>query len=779
MDRLSALIDHLGPERLQLLSPDLRPVVNSFFPKKQRELRQRLEERLAHSSSPTPGPPDATSTVKRIQTDYAARLDDLRDHHIFQWTTHYRATVGYILKDLIQRTELADSPDELLDVASQELRRHSLDIFGRGFTYITQQQGFSESVAQLKSLGGLQHFLFLVIQAHASLTPAVRDSTGSRALRDSCSALLSGVLTGYADADFGGSTGWSILTSKLQSWGHTLAFLRGSDLNHLLDRPDPDTPLSLALHHTLLPLSLGLDRFFTRRKGATFLYTRLSRFSVNPYRLEFSLALPARANRHSLTILCYLVDSLDDPRYVDDPIAAGAAVVGLPLASALRAPFEGRYDDHLLDTTLVGDPDQHTHSLAEVTLSLLERHLSSTLSSTDDTVRPIHNYARDFPLADPVLRQFYLVTRRSVQRLLELFERGTGTHVWCSVRRSGKTTAAVDLAGVCGHSVVTIQSMDQQPHQPELNLFSERLVEVLRDGRSLPLDFFRDVVKECVAATSSTAPSLPKRVFVIDEYESLFGHLNAAVHQDDMLRYTVVQPLLSQMVAFSIENLLILLGQRPDAHCIVMSQNQLSPLVKQDAFPLFYHDVRGTKTEFTEFISRVLTEKLPFAPSFADALYNLTAGHPYLTVNVLVDFCQWLIENNVQAGALDLTSAELHTFSQERLTPPALRGSPYYGFFQKMLAEYLSEKARTHEPWLYAVTTVLQRLCREHPRALATSVPKYGELANDVAPLAGLTVEQLLTTASLANFLSRVDGRVRPAIPLMGRLAAAAVAEIN
>ena len=282
IDRLSALINRLGPERLQLLSPDLRPVINSFFPKKQRELRQRLEERLAHSSSPTPGPPDATSTVKRIQTDYAARLDDLRDHHIFQWTTHYRTTVGYILKDLIQRTELADSPDELLDVASQELRRHSLDIFGRGFTYITQQQGFSASVAQLKSLGGLQHFLVLIIQAHTSLTPAVRDSTGSRALRDSCSALLSGVLAGYADADFGDSTGWSILTSKLQSWGHTLA-----------------------LHHTLLPLSLGLDRFFTRRKGATFLYTRLSRFSVNPYRLEFSLALPARANRHSLIILCY------------------------------------------------------------------------------------------------------------------------------------------------------------------------------------------------------------------------------------------------------------------------------------------------------------------------------------------------------------------------------------------------------------------------------------------------------------------------------------------
>ena len=779
MERISALIDGLGPERLQLLSPDLRRQINSFFPKKRRELLHRLDQRLMHDFSSKPAPADAVPPARRLREDYASRLDRLRDHHIFQWNTHYDATLGYILKDLIQRIELADSPDELLEVASEELRRHSLDIFGRGFGYITQQQGFSESVAQLKSLSGLQSFLLLLVQAHTSLTTNVRDSAGARALRDTCSALLTGVLRGYAESTLGATTGWDILVSNFRSWGHTLAFLRGSHLQTFLDRPDADTTLSLGLRHTLLPVALGIDRFFNRRTGTTFLYTRLSRLSVNPYRLEFSLALPARANRHSLTILCYLADPLDSRRYIDDPLAAGVSLVCLPMAPELRAPFEGILDENLLDTTLVGHSDQHIQSFADATLSLLERHLDSTLSTASDALRPIHNYARDFPLADPVLRQFYLVRRHSVQGLLEQFEQGTGTHIWCSVRRSGKTTAAGHLAGLCGHSVVTIQSMDQQPHQPELNLFSQRIVDAVQDGRSLPLDFFREVVKDCAAATSPTDPSVPKRVFVIDEYESLFGHLNAAVENDDMLRYTVVQPLLSQMVAFSIENLLILLGQRPDAHRIVMSQNQLSPLVQQDAFPLFHHEVNVTGTEFTQFVSRVLTDKLPFAPSFADALYAVTAGHPYLTVNVLVDFCQWLIENNAQAGAVDLTGAELHAFSQERLTLPALRGSPHYGFFQGILAEYLSEKARAQEPWLYAVTTVLQRLCREHPRALATSIPKYCELAKDVAPLAGLTVEQLLTTASLANFLTRSGGRVRPAIPVMGRLAAAAVSEIN
>ena len=298
-------------------------------------------------------------------------------------------------------------------------------------------------------------------------------------------------------------------------------------------------------------------------------------------------------------------------------------------------------------------------------------------------------------------------------------------------------------------------------------------------ARTLSPSFFRDIVRSCATAVSPLQARAPKRVFVIDEYESLFGHLDAAVRRDDALRYSVVQPLLSQMVAFSIDNLLILLGQRPDAHFILMSQNQLSPLVKQDAFPLFDHQAKGTDTEFSKFLTLVLTEKIPFGPSFADAVFSLTAGHPYLTVNVLVDFCQWLIDNNTPTDAVRLTEADFQSFSQDRLKPAALKDSSRYSFFQKMLAEYLSELARRREPWLYAVASVLHRLCRDHPRALATSVPKYKEMVKDLAPLTGMTAEQLLTSAARANFLAYDGGRVRPAIPLMGRLAAVAVAEIN
>src|SRR5205085_8822935 len=111
----------------------------------------------------------------------------------------------------------------------------------------------------------------------------------------------------------------------------------------------------------------------------------------------------------------------------------------------------------------------------------------------------------------------------------------------------------------------------------------------------LPSGFFRDAVRAC---TDGRLAEETRVVFVLDEYETLFGQMAAAEHRDRELRYTVLQPLLNQMVAFSQENLLVFIGQRPDAHFILMDQNQLSPYVEQDAFPLFANDPGPGSTEF-------------------------------------------------------------------------------------------------------------------------------------------------------------------------------------
>ena len=97
-------------------------------------------------------------------------------------------------------------------------------------------------------------------------------------------------------------------------------------------------------------------------------------------------------------------------------------------------------------------------------------------------------------------------------------------------------------------------------------------------------------------------------------------------------------PCLSQMVAFSTSNLLVFLGQRPDAHAILMSQNQLSPLVRQDSFPLFEHTDGSTTSEFAQFLEKVLSG-LSMSAGFINSVYAETSGHPYLTVNLMTDFC--------------------------------------------------------------------------------------------------------------------------------------------
>ena len=173
----------------------------------------------------------------------------------------------------------------------------------------------------------------------------------------------------------------------------------------------------------------------------------------------------------------------------------------------------------------------------------------------------------------------------------------------------------------------------------------------------------------------------------------------AYTSEDVGLRYLVAQPLLSQMVGFAANNLLVFMGQRPAAHLIASPQNDLSAPLRQHNFPLFEHFAGATDTEFTQFLRRVLTDKLPFAPSFADAVFQETSGHPYLTVNLLVDLCDWLIQNRRKEGHGDLDSAVYAAFAKDRLSQAALERSPYYSFFHGMLSEYLRASARrTHVP---------------------------------------------------------------------------------
>jgi hypothetical protein len=383
------------------------------------------------------------------------------------------------------------------------------------------------------------------------------------------------------------------------------------------------------------------------------------------------------------------------------------------------------------------------------------------------------NFARDFPLQNPALTRFFYVYRSSVRDLLRTFERGSGVRLWCSVRRSGKTTACADLGSTTGQAIVVSQTCDSTGHIPDGDVFYKAVCAALARGDQLADDFFVELVR--VQGFGQGAIEA-RYIFILDEYESLFGRLKAALRQDSDLRYTVVQPLLNQMVSYARENLLVFLGQQPHAHYILMDQNQLSAYVQQDPFPLFSHDAGTLRGEAPALLAKILSERSEFDSDFADAVYAETAGHPFLTVNVMVEFVDWLIEGRRPAAKLQFDAGDFARFRGARITPSRLSTAPDYAFFRHAIAEALGAQGRASNPWLHAVYVVMRELADASPHDLMVSRSDFARMCKraQLGDL-GLTPDELLATAAQANFLSHDANTVRPTIPLLGRIAAVTV----
>lgn len=299
-----------------------------------------------------------------------------------------------------------------------------------------------------------------------------------------------------------------------------------------------------------------------------------------------------------------------------------------------------------------------------------------------------------------------------------------------------------------------------------------RLRMPLASTRRIPNDFFASLVRK---ATGAVAQAHGRTVFVLDEYESLFERMRFAMKANLGVRYTVVQPLLNQMVAFSLENLLVFIGQRPDAYCVIMDQNQLSPYVQQDLFPLFEHREGALLSEFNSLLQKVLTDRVTFESSFADAVFAETAGHPFLTVNLLVHLFEWLIDMKRPASSLKLSAGDFQNFAGSCLTTEVIGTRPEYNFFLKVAGEALSADGKQQSPWLHAVYLVLRRVAEGDPATMRCSRDRFNRIVAELnlAHEFGYHPDELIRTASLSNFLLIKDNRIGPRIPLMARIAMA------
>jgi hypothetical protein len=773
--RLRALFMTMGDEQLRTWEPDLRQVIQEFHPKRRRALEAALEHELhgtATAVAPTRvgHPVDEDDLVKELRLRIRAQLEDLSANHIFQWATAYRDRFREAFEGLF-RLAVRGSADEVAAVARAEVSAHTTEIFTKGYIHTMARLG-DKPYPMSKSLGGLQRFIDIPIELYSTRLSRGVSAQDGRVLRCVSSGVTAGVLQGFGRVQFGDVIGSEALSRYVRSWAHALAFLTAADLDAVVEILEPgEFRDGLAL--TVMPVLQTLDGFNDPSYAPL---PALSQFLWEERRLEVDLHPPDGVESpRLLEVQCYL-----DPAFVRESALESAArrdvaMVVAPIRADLRSMVSA--DEQLARVVVAPGPGQLTLAAATDRCAALLKEAVFRRRSAREVDQPLrNNFAREFPLNNPSLVRYYHVHRSSIRELLRAFERRNGVRLWCSIRRSGKTTACNDLAGSAGGTVVVTQTCDTTGQIPEGSAFYDAVCDALEEGGQLPATFFADVVRRVAPDSGS---STERYVFVLDEYETLFGRLRRAVRREPDVRYPVVQPLLNQMVVFARDHLLVFLGQQPDAHYILMDQNQLSPYIEQDPFPLFRHEIGVYTTEFTELVQKILTERVVTREGFVDAVYDETGGHPYLTANVLTEFVEWLIDTDRKLGDLVVGPHDFRTFGNSRLVPKRISLTQEYQFFRQAVAGALSDEARAQTPWLHAIYSCLQGMCSGRG-ALGCSRREFAQLIRErgLGEL-GFTAEMLLSTGRQANFLLFNHQRVWPRIRILGRISAVTPAAIT
>lgn len=785
-DQLLGLIKSAAPAELMLGSEEIREQVNRFHNKKRRDLGQALEARLQQLSTTriigkdqertvvNPLSPLATSKPLRERVAYALR--QLAEKHIFKWTPHYRDALRFVFTSALKELPASAQLDSEIHAIGGEVAQHAQRVYGQGYRYQIER-GLQPDVCEAKSVNGLQTFLDLIVSTFLDKRPEIEDAAGAEVLWALASTCIVSIIRGYGSVNFGTTSGWSLLHRNPRVWVPPAGFCRGSELQTLFEE-SPPSDVDDDLRVTLTAAALATERVAHGFHGKDVLLPRLSRISPTvPLRIDVTLSAMRAGRNRELLVTCFWQGTVRSEQPVLSAMELGAAAIVGRFIPNLQVLIEHGSFPSVVDASGTTAEHQAIQHLSERVVAKLETYVSDSASFGDPADVP-RNFAKDFPLDDPDFRRQFMVERHSVKQLLQQLEGCTGIHLWCSVRRSGKTTAVMELPDAGWQSAVCMQTMNHEPRRPIQNIFARRVREAFQQGREIDEGFFGQVVRECVLAASA-AESIDRRVvFIIDEYETLFAHIDSYAREDVSLKVRVALPLLSQMVDFSANNLLVLMGQRPDAYQILPAQNQLSPLVQQYKFPLFHHVNGAQETEFTLFLKLVLSDKLPFDSTFAQAVFEETSGHPYLTVNLMIDFCDWLIATHHRLSAEPLAEKNFVKFVKDRLASAALKRSPHYEFFHSMMAGYLSEQSRADEPWLFAVASLLQKLSQ---RRASFSLP-VNTFEQEAAPLgaaARMPASRLLTTGCQANFFRDKDGVITPGVKILSRLAGSCTPAIN
>ena len=638
---LIELINQMSKEALMEWRQDLLKIIANFHRKRHDNLMAELDRALSIGNPPQISDEEQVVPGFMINEDsetvksFRIALDRLADEHIFQWSTYYKDYLEENFDRYLQEM-INTMPDDQCKLLVELLVEHSQRIFSRGYNYV--RNSVAKEAAITKSLNGLARFLEVPLDYYSIRLSRISDYGTAVSLRLLFSAVISGIIEGYSRVKFDDTTGSWVLPRFQRTWVHYLAFLTPQHAERVLQCIESG-PLRDGIGTSLLPVLDAIHRFFdvAHRSEDYFPIPITGQYYWYQRRLEITMRPPPDSEtQRSVEASAFLEDGFVSMVNLNEALARQARLVVAGLRPDTKSLIEGNRG---LSEVVVDAPADGRSRVAMEAYQILSQAIYLLRSRRKDKFPITYNIARDFPLRDPQKAKFFHVDRKSVRDLLKTFERRNGVRLWCSVRRSGKTTACFDLPSTTGGSVVISQTCGASLEEGADTLFYRRVVDAIDLGRKIEDDFTDDVIKECLPIGTEAT----RIVLVLDEYETLFGLLKS-VEPESSVRYLVVQPILNQLMAFSHENLLVFLGQQPDAHFILMDQNQLAPYVDQEPFPLFEHVTGTTTGEFSELVRKIFFERIDVTGGFIDALFAETAGHPFLSVNVLCEFFDWLIE---------------------------------------------------------------------------------------------------------------------------------------
>lgn len=748
-----AIINAAG-QRSQSGHDKLRELIEAEFGAKSPERGARLVDMLERAFTGRLDP----AHKKELEHWRNTLQEDLREwraNELFQ-TAPYRKILVSAWTDAIAIARDDAERNDCIDFVANAVAHNFQEAIDTGQVY-ARERGADARTSHGKARNGLARHITATLEA-ASDFDQEASSTNRIAIASLCAASVAGLLEGFAQAHFfddGGSrvAPVAVMTAAQESWNEVQSVL------HLLiysQRRLPDFVrdwlAKQALEQNMLEGFWHASARLNARKLLPTICPVSRRADVVGNRVDFEIeAIQPDNSRETVRVALFL-----KPVRTSRPIRELLDHHGLVIGRQQLTLGDTLVESRLL-TQVPTFPDEPTPPSAHRVAEIVEACLAQAISNrADAAVIELRNFPSDFPLEENAkLSDKYLVNRPSVEALVQGMIEKPGLYMCCGMRRGGKTTAF--LPNVLKRMLIEPDTV---------------LVETCR-RQNLPSTFYPWLQGQYDAYGKLDPDTLDgwfnanlehRRLFVLDEFEHLFGWLSAIAQERPTARTRFVDPLLDGILRASERWGFLFLGFNPGAARIFMADNPLTPRLHVRSFPYFQHENDSRTSEFAKLVQVVLTNHLEIDGELLTEFANASGGHPHFTVSLLCEFVDWMIDRRL------LTDKRLPIrvwprFRRERLDPLVMRQSKWFknyaGIHQGLRSDEslwvrsvarLAEIAGTRSLTLAEATGVLTEISGEPPdwaqaalfdafsahvftlddatKTISLTVPAYGWLAS-------------------------------------------------